>query len=352
MPESMRPTDEPSPQDAVTRRRISLVLPTYNPAERSFARVLASVERVWRESRADVECVVVDNNSSPPLSDRPYIREFVERTGARIVVESKQGLAFARIAGFTATSGRAVIVIDDDNVLPESPNYLDVVTRLLDELPFVGVWGPGNVTVEFLDAVPAWMQQRARGQHGEKRYSEAQYACAPGWYAFYPVGMGQVIRREVADVYTAGVASGELSATGRQGLSLAGAEDNQLVWCAVGMGLAAGVHPDLRLQHLIPGSRCTMRYFRRLMFGCGISHYRARAQSFPEQAVLARKHVPSIGRYGLQVVKVVAQSASQNRFRFLTIDLAEMLGEWCGHASVAGRDNHWVFSLARTLRLT
>ena len=45
-------------------------------------------------------------------------------------------------------------------------------------------------------------------------------------------------------------------------------------------------------------------------------------------------------------------SALHNRLRFLSIDLAELLGEWCGHLSVAGRENHWTFALARKLGLS
>jgi hypothetical protein len=44
-------------------------------------------------------------------------------------------------------------------------------------------------------------------------------------------------------------------------------------------------------------------------------------------------------------------SAVRNRLRFLSIDLAELLGEWCGYFSVLGRENHWTFRLAKRLGL-
>jgi hypothetical protein len=95
-----------------------------------------------------------------------------------------------------------------------------------------------------------------------------------------------------------------------------------------------------------------MRYLRRLNFGCAVSHCRALAESFPSTGEALRRNVPGAASFCLQVSKLVARSAVRSRFRFLSVDLAELLGEWCGHMSVAGRDHHWTFRLARTLRLT
>ena len=331
---------------------ISLVIPAYNPQERSFARVLTAVGTLLSQPDVKAECVIVDNRSSPPLQEMKCVQEFLRDYGnARLVREETQGLAFARMAGIRSSSGAAVVVFDDDNV--PAPGYLRVVTGLMEKYPFVGVWGPGNVDVELLDPVPARLQQRVKAHHGQKKSESVRYASVPeAWFHFYPVGMGQVIRRDVAECYRRAVESGQLSATGRRGSSLASAEDCQMVWQAINMGLAAGTHPDLRLLHLIPGSRSTIKYLRRLIFGCALAHYRAQAESFPSIAEAWRRHVPTLPRYGIQVSKVVLLSALNNRLRFLSIDLAELLGEWCGHLSVVGREKHWTFALARRLGLS
>jgi hypothetical protein len=330
---------------------VAIVIPAYNPAERTFARVLAAVAPLCADTDLRVECVIVDNRSSPPLHEMPCVREFLRKLAtARVVREEAQGLTFARLAGIRATSSPVIVFFDDDNV--PSPDYLQVVVTLMREYPFVGVWGPGNVDVELLDPVPASLQQRVKAHHGQKRSQSVLYALVPSvWYDFYPIGMGQVIRREVAESYRLAVESGRLSATDRIGGSLASAGDSQIVWQAITLGLAAGTHPDLKLLHLIPGSRSTIRYLRRLMFGCASSQYRARAQSFPQEAEALRRSVPTLARYGIQVSKVLMLSASRNRLRFLSIDLAQLLGEWCGHLSVAGRESHWTFTLAKRLGL-
>jgi hypothetical protein len=330
---------------------VSIVIPAYNPQERAFVRVLSAVGALLVQPDVRVECVIVDNRSTPQLQDLKYVQAFLhEHSNARLVREEAQGLTFARLAGIRATCGEVVVVFDDDNV--PAPDYLRVVVELMQQYPFVGVWGPGNVDVELLDQVPAWLQQRVKAHHGMKKSDSVLYAFVPNtWLPLYPIGMGQVVRRDVAEGYRRAVESGRLSATDRRGGSLASAGDCQIVWHAITMGLAAGTHPDLRILHLIPGSRSTPQYLRRLMFGCAISHYRARAQSFPDQAEAWRRVVPTLPRYGIQVSKVIMLSALRNRLRFLSIDLAELLGEWCGHLSVLGRENHWTFTLAKRLGL-
>jgi hypothetical protein len=65
-----------------------------------------------------------------------------------------------------------------------------------------------------------------------------------------------------------------------------------------------------------------------------------------------RHNVPTTARFGIQLSKVVMQSAVRNRLHFLSVDLAESLGELCGHMRVVGRENHWSLRLARRLGLT
>lgn len=45
---------------------ISVVIPAYNPQERIFSRVLTAVAGLCTND-AGIDCVIVDNNSTPPL---------------------------------------------------------------------------------------------------------------------------------------------------------------------------------------------------------------------------------------------------------------------------------------------
>src|SRR5687768_13253030 len=77
---------------------VSIVVPTYNPQERAFARVLSAVGTLLVQPDVKVECVVVDNRSTPRLQDLMYVQAFLhEHDNARLVREEAQGLTFARL---------------------------------------------------------------------------------------------------------------------------------------------------------------------------------------------------------------------------------------------------------------
>jgi O-antigen biosynthesis protein len=72
-----------------------------------------------QQTLREVEIVVVDNHPSSGLTP-PVLAEF---PSVRLVNESRQGLAYARNAGFAASTGEIVIATDDDVTLP--PDWLE-----------------------------------------------------------------------------------------------------------------------------------------------------------------------------------------------------------------------------------
>jgi GT2 family glycosyltransferase len=104
--------------------------PTRLPADVPVSVVVATLDRpddlreclrclTAQESSRQVEIVVVDNNPSSGLTP-PVVTEFPEVV---LVVEPRQGLAYARNAGFIASMGDIVITTDDDVILP--PDWLE-----------------------------------------------------------------------------------------------------------------------------------------------------------------------------------------------------------------------------------
>jgi hypothetical protein len=63
------------------------------------------------------------------------------------------------------------------------------------------------------------------------------------------------------------------------------------------MGYAAGIHPEMRLRHLIPASRCTVEYLSRLGFGVSAALLPATMESFPELRDRGEYAPPSWARY-------------------------------------------------------
>ena len=106
-------SEEPSlPVDVA----VSVVIATYDRPEqlRVCLESLAS-----QSSSRSIEAVIVDNH--PPSEMTPAV--VAEFPGTVLVAEPRQGLAYARNAGFIRSSGDIVITTDDDVTMP--PDWLE-----------------------------------------------------------------------------------------------------------------------------------------------------------------------------------------------------------------------------------
>jgi len=106
-----KPAEEAAPKLLPENISISINLATYDRPDdlRNCLRCL-----VAQESPRRIEIVVVDNHPASGLTP-PVIAEF---PGVVLVSEPRQGLAYARNAGFVVSSGDIVIATDDDVTLP------------------------------------------------------------------------------------------------------------------------------------------------------------------------------------------------------------------------------------------
>ncbi len=101
------PTAEPLPPDVP----VSIVLATLDRPD-DLRECLASL--VAQVSPRPIEIVVVDNNPSSGKT-APVVAEF---PGVVLVNETRKGLAYARNAGFVASTGAIAIATDDDVIAP------------------------------------------------------------------------------------------------------------------------------------------------------------------------------------------------------------------------------------------
>ncbi|MGY6214221.1 glycosyltransferase [Methylolobus aquaticus] len=91
---------------------VSIVLATFDRPD-DLRRCLTSLSAQKTSRR--VEIVVVDNHPQSGLTP-PVVSDF---PGVVLVTEPRQGLAYARNAGFLAASGEIMIATDDDVTMPE-----------------------------------------------------------------------------------------------------------------------------------------------------------------------------------------------------------------------------------------
>ena len=329
---------------------ISIILCTYNPDPESFYRSLKAIFSLAVPSSKKVEFVLVDNNSTEPVSklvDKQF-PDFTPPFSVRIVSETTPGLLHARKKGHTESTGDIIVFFDDDNE-PDGA-YLQEVCKLYDQFPNIGVAGPANISVEYIGEVEPWLAYY-KGYFQERKNEQLLYASYPHWLGFYPPGTGQTVRRSIYSAYLEKVKNGTYSAIGRTKNSMTSAEDVQLVFCAILMEYAVASVPTLSLNHLIASRKTGSPYLKRLLFGMSSSYPEAYAECFPH----TRRVLPFYTNWQIFTIilntfyQKILLKRSPKAFNF---QLAELLGKIYGSNQARGgnTDSFW-FSLITLLKL-
>jgi FkbM family methyltransferase len=246
---------------------VSVVICTRNPRWPILDRTLDSLENQTLP-RDRFELIVVDNNSTPPLTiDR---LNGTRRVKAKLVTEPVDGLSYARCAGIAAAAGELFVFVDDDNFL--APDYLEKAVEIAKGEARVGLFG-GISEVELESPMAAWkapvLPYLGIRDHGPEPITE----YADHWGEWEPIGAGMVARREVAEKFVQMFrASPDAKQLGRRGSALLSGEDSLFARAAHRVGYACSYQPSLRLTHYIKKSRLKVRYLARLLQGHGRSY--------------------------------------------------------------------------------
>jgi glycosyltransferase involved in cell wall biosynthesis len=237
---------------------LSVAICTHNPRRDFLERTLAGL-RAQTLATAEWEFLLVDNGSK-----KESLREgdWQWHPTGQLLVEPKLGLTHARIAAMTAARADLLVFVDDDNIL--AADYLANCLEVGRNWPQLGIWG-GSITPEFEVPPAEWT----------KPYwycLACREVLAPRWTNqtttpdMVPFGAGFCLRRVVWETYLRNVVDDpHRLALGRTGGSLASAEDVDLWYECLGLGLGAGLFPQMRLIHLIPPNRLDPAYLLRLV---------------------------------------------------------------------------------------
>lgn len=240
----------------LTSVRATIAICTFNPNEQSLSRALDAVvsEAAGLDS---IEVLVVDNNSSPPLRERPLM----SRYAVKIVEEPTPGLTAAREAVFAQARGDLIVFVDDDNVL--EPGYVAAALQAFDRDAKLGVLG-GSVRAEHERPISGWAAQ-FEPSLAVRPYPDDFYAetTSPPWSENFPVGAGMVVRRELARAYQDDCATTQ-RIEGRRGSALSSGEDLDLGLFALSRGYKLAVTGAMQLVHLISVDRLAVPYLSRL----------------------------------------------------------------------------------------
>ncbi len=283
----------------------SILICTYNPDERLLARCLNAVLRQDIEGISR-EIILVDNNSSVPLGELAYIREFLQKApDMRLITVKEQGLTAARIGGVETASGKYIVFFDDDNE-PET-NYLQELKRLHTAHLQVAAWGPGQISVDFIDGIDKRLEALARPMFQERHNEQLAFASLPEWQGCYPFGTGLCLLATILRDFIAATKQGRFTLTDRKGNNLSSGGDTQMVLYAVSTGASAGVSPGLRLTHIIPAKRANHGYMKRLVYGTRLCYETCLVQVFPEYRAKVQGNYISAAKFVRRTAKGYAR---------------------------------------------
>lgn len=307
---------------------VSIIICTYNPERHVFSRCLHSVQRLERGGLL-VEILIIDNNSTSPIVLYPYVQEFLKSCpNSRIIIEKEQGLTYARKCGVTNSVGGIIIFFDDDNEVDVA--YLTEVVPLFKKSENIVIWGPGKVTVDFLDIPPKWVRKDFVKLFQEKSVQQITYGCTVGYYDWTVNGTGMSIRREIISNFFDEHANSSI--TDRKGNSLSSGGDTQIVWYAIKNGLASGVSPTLVINHMISNKRCSLAYILRLQYSLANSYLPAFLEIFPEQ-----KYSIELSTFPKDLLGCLWRGLRSMNYRLFFAMLSSTIGKHDSFESIYGR---------------
>lgn len=247
--------------------KLSVIICTYNPKKNVFLKVLDSLRRQSLPN-SEWELLIIDNCSPQPLSNTT---DLSWHPSAKIISENNPGLSHARIAGVRNSGTELIVFVDDDNVL--APDYLQRAYDFHREHPEVGCFGGKSLPI-FETAPPAWFA--ASGINlGCQDYGDglhiSNYAAENFHVNTYPqkapIGTGMVILKTAFLAYLDEAAHNpERMKLGRRGASLSSGEDNDIILTLVKKGYEIAYVPQLVVHHLIPATRYSEAYLKRMAF--------------------------------------------------------------------------------------
>ena len=197
--------------------RLSLVIATYNRSQ-SLVQVLESVV-CQNAPLKEWECIVVNNNSTDDTVER--FNRFVARHpehNIRMVVETNQGLSYARNRGISESVGQYVAIIDDDERI--APEFIAAYIEMFDSTPDAMAAG-GPIVAEYPTGRPRWMSTYTERPIANTMYFGSEVREFPRGRV--PGGGNMALRRDAVRRY--GVFDTSL---GYVGDSLVGGEESDL----------------------------------------------------------------------------------------------------------------------------
>jgi glucosyl-dolichyl phosphate glucuronosyltransferase len=286
--------------------KLTVAIPTHNRSQ-TLALTLNSLGQLSLDRETELECLVVDNNSSDTT---PAVVEAFARTApfsVRRVPEPRQGSSFARNRAVHEADGEMVFFIDDDVIVePDWAALLmaEIRRRELDA-------ACGLVLARWQAPRPPWLDVEVYGKlavHPEQSLPPEKLS------QYFSANVG--FTRECFVRF--GLFREDLGVVGDNPMS---GEDTELFARIINAGGKIGLAPRAVVHHLIGAERMTRAYFRHkaFAFGVGSAFSGGRSHNRPD------KLIKNLVRMG-----AAAASGNQPLAFYHQLECVNFCGYWYG----------------------
>jgi len=237
---------------------VSIIVCTYN-RDKYIYQCLSRLAR--NTCPTEWELVVVDNNSvDQTQAECERFAHDYPQVKYRYLLETQQGLSYARNRGIQEAQGDWFVFLDDDAMVGE--DYLGQLHELLAAYPQAAAFG-GPITPFFEQGEPKWLSRWSMGFVSAINMGPQVKPFKPG---VFPIGANMGIARTALE--QVGLFNPTL---GRIGNNLLSGEEKDMFNRIRQHGGEILYFPTIGVEHCIPTKRTTTDFIRKLGRGVGIS---------------------------------------------------------------------------------
>lgn len=240
----------------ISDKLFTIVVCTYN-GEKYLGKCIEALINLHGLENYVEEIKIVDNNSTD--NTKKIIEQYAERSNLiRYEFEGRQGLTYAREHAVSSTTPW-VIYVDDDNIL-DTKWLVELSNIVKDES--IGVVN-GAVIAKPLDTLSTTEDAIL---HAMYRNLACTHITEPHKTDknLTPMGAGMCVITKALEKIDR---DGWLDLEGRKGEKLSSGEDTELCEKVFAQGYTYHFCPDMKLYHLMPKTRLSEEYSRRLIRG-------------------------------------------------------------------------------------
>jgi glycosyltransferase involved in cell wall biosynthesis len=290
--------------------RLTLAVPTHNRAV-TLGETLASLAAQHLPPHAEVECLVIDNNS---IDRTPAV---VAEAAAhapfsiRRVFEPRTGSSFARNRAVDEAAGDFILFIDDDAVA--EPDWTALMVAAIERRGLDAACG--MVLPRWEIAPPPWLGRSLYVRyavHDRDAIEAAPQENSEVLRNYFSANTG--FRRDSFARF--GRFREDLGVVGGNPIS---GEDTELFARIIEQGGAMGFVPEARVHHLVPASRMNRRYLLKKAFAFGVGTAQSGGRSHNSVDKLVRNAL----RMGAAAIRGDREGAIRHE-----LECANFLGYW------------------------